>query len=80
MKRLGLLERGQVLALQVLDQRQLHHLGIVALADDDRHFANSDLDGGMIPALAGDDLEPSATLPNDERLDDSFFGHRSHKL
>ena len=37
-ERFGLLERGQVLALDVLDQRQLQHFGFVHVADDDREL------------------------------------------
>ena len=40
-KRLGLFKRRQVLALKVLDERELHDLGVVHLADDDRHFAKA---------------------------------------
>ena len=58
LQRLGLFERRQVLALEVLDQRDLDDLVVVHLADDDREFAQADLDGRLVAALAGDDLEP----------------------
>ena len=61
-QRLGFFERRQVLALQVLDQRQLEHLGVVDVADDDRQLAQADLDRRLVAALAGDDLEPLAAL------------------
>ncbi len=64
-QRLRLFERRQVLALQVLDQRQLHHLDVVDLADDDRDFAQPDLDGGVVAPLAGDDLVAAAALAHD---------------
>ena len=38
------------------------------------------LHGGLVPALAGDDLEPVAALPDDQRLDDALFGDRRHQL
>ena len=65
MQRLGLFERRQVLALKVLDQRQLHDLGVVDFADDDRHLAQADLHGGVVAALAGDDLVAAQPLPDD---------------
>ena len=56
LQRLRLFERRQVLALQVLDQRQLHHLGVVGLAQDDRQLAQPDLHRRVVAPLAGDDL------------------------
>ena len=79
-QRLGFFERRQVLALEVLDQRQLHHLPIVNLADDDRHVAQADLDGGVVAALTSDDLVAGAALADDQRLDDPLFRHRCHQL
>ena len=61
-QRLGLFERRQVLALEVLDQRELDDLGVVDLADDDRQLAQADLDRRLVAPLAGDDLEPVAAL------------------
>ena len=57
MQRFRLFERRQVLALDVLDQRDLDDLVVVDLADDDRDLAQADLDRRLIAALAGDDLE-----------------------
>ena len=57
--RLGLFERAEVLALDVLDERDLDDLGVVDLADDDRQLAQADLDGRLVAALAGDDLVPA---------------------
>ena len=62
MQRLGFFERRQVLALQVLDQRQLEHLGVVDVADDHRQLAQADLDRRLVAPLAGDDLEAVAAL------------------
>jgi hypothetical protein len=39
-----------------------------------------DLDGGVVAALAGDDLVAAATLPDDQRFDDAFLGDRRHEL
>ena len=39
-----------------------------------------DLDRGLVPPLAGDDLEPVAALADDERLDDALLGDRRHQL
>ena len=61
-QRLGLFERRQVLALQVLDQRELDDLGVVDVADDDRQLAQAGLDRRLVAALAGDDLEALAAL------------------
>ena len=69
-KGLGFFKRRQVLALQVLDQRELDHLGIVDLADHDRQLAQPDLHRCLVAALAGDDLEALAAGPHDQRLDD----------
>ncbi len=80
LQRLGLFERRQVLALEVLDQRDLEHLGIVDVADDGRQFAQADLDRRLIAPLAGDDLEPLAALADDQRLDDALLGDRGHQL
>ena len=62
LQRLGLFERRQVLALQVLDQRELEHLGVVDVADDDRQLPEADLDRRLVAPLAGDDLKPLAAL------------------
>ena len=58
-QRLGLFERGQILALKVLDQRELDDLGVVDFANDDRQLAQAGLDRGLVAALARDDLEPA---------------------
>ena len=63
-ERLGLFERRQILALEVLDQRELQHLALVDVADDDRQIAEPDLDRRLIPPLPGHDLEPTGALPD----------------
>ena len=67
MQRLGLLERCQILPLDVLDERDLDNLVIVDLSDHDRDFAKSDLNGCLISPLTGDYLKTAATLPNRPR-------------
>ncbi len=79
-ERLGLFERRQVLALQVLDERQLHDLDVVDVPHHDGHFAKPRLRRGVVPALAGDDLKTAAALTHDQRLDDPFLGHRGDEL
>ena len=79
-QRFGFFKRGEILALEVLDQRQLHHLDIIHFADDHGNLPKADLDGGVVPALASNDLEPAGALPHDEWLDDAFLGHRGHQL
>ena len=78
--RLGFFERRQVLALDVLDQRQLQHLAIVDVADDDRQLVQPGLDRGVVAALAGDDLVARAALAHDQRLDDALLGDRRDQL
>jgi hypothetical protein len=73
-QRLGLFERRQVLALDVLDQRQLQHLGIVDVAHDHRQFDDTGPDGGLITPFAGDDLVAVTALAHDQWLDDPLFG------
>ena len=60
MQRLRLLERRQILALDVLDQRNLDDLVIVDFADDDRDLAQPDLDGRLVASLARHDLKAAA--------------------
>ena len=66
MQRIRLFERGEVLPLQILDERQLDDLPVVHIANDDRELLQADLDRSLIPPLAGDDLIPAALHP--ERL------------
>ena len=61
----GLLERRQVLPLEVLDERQLDDLGVVGVAEDDRQLAEPGLNGRLVPPLPGDDLIAVATLADD---------------
>ena len=79
-QRLGFFERGQVLALDVLDQRQLQHLGLVDVADDHRQLGDAGTNRRLVAALASDDLVAGAALPDDQRLDDPFLGQRGDQV
>src|SRR6185437_14185254 len=76
---LGLLERGEVLALDVLDQGDLEGGAIVELLDDDRHLVElRELRGAPAP-LAGDDLigVGGVGMPaHEERLEDALLADR----
>ena len=80
LQRFGLLERTEVLALQVLDQRDLDHLAVGDLADDDGDLVEGQPDGRLIAPLAGHDLEAPPSRPDDERLEDALLGNRGHQL
>ena len=77
---LRLLERIQVLALEVLYQRDLGDLVVLDVLDDRRHFRQPGLDGGLIATLAGDDLEAALTAPDQDGLEDPFLGDGRHEL
>ncbi len=76
MQGLGFFEGRQVLALDVLDERELQHLGVVDVADDDRQLDDSGADGGLVTALAGDDLVALTALADDQGLDNPLLGQR----
>ena len=76
---LGLLQCRQVLALQVLDQRDFQCIRICQRADDDRDLVHADALRRAPPPLAGDQLE--GRFLNGERadqqgLDDALFADR----
>ena len=80
MERLRFFERRQILALQVLDERELQHLGVVGRADHRRQFPQADLYGRLIPPLARHDLEPAATLTHQQRFENPLLGNRRDQL
>src|SRR5262245_43929091 len=80
MKGFGLFERCQILSLDVFNECDLDNLVVVDLTNDDRDVAEPDLDGCLVSALAGDDLETATTLADDDRLDDAFLGNGRHQL
>jgi hypothetical protein len=69
-----------VRSLQVLNERDLDHLVVVDLTDDDRDVPQTDLHRGLVPPLAGHDLKTMSTLSDDDRLDDALFRNRRHQL
>ena len=79
-QRFRLLERRQILALQVLDQRELDDLGVVDLADDHRQLAQAGPHRRLVAALAGHDLKAVAALADDQRLDDPLLADRGDEL
>ena len=81
-----LLDRAQVLALDVLDQRQLQLVAVGRLAHGDRHARQARGGRGAQPPLAGD--QPVAhgaglaarQLRHQQRLDHSVLAHRLRQL
>ena len=68
----GLLDRVEVLADHVLDQRRLQPLGLLLVADHRRHLLDPGLLGGAPAALAGDQLVAAVGEGADEqRLNDA---------
>ena len=65
---LGLLDRVQVAALDVLDQRRLEDLLVVEFHDVDWHFRESGGLGSAEPPFAGDELIAVLGRPNDQWL------------
>ncbi len=71
----------QVLALDVLDQRDFQQLRIRDILDDyDGNFGNLGELGGTPAALARDDLIGLAVPPDDQRLDDSVGANGSRQF
>ena len=73
----GLFQRAEVLALQVLDQRQLEQRLGRRFLDDDRHALEPGLARSQQTPLAGDELVRRAAWlrgpADDERLDDAVL-------
>ena len=67
----GLLDRVEVLALEVLDDGDLHRLLVGDLADDGGDGGFAGALGGEPAALAGDELEASGVLADGDGLDDA---------
>src|SRR5436190_9544924 len=66
-----LLDRVEVLARHVLDERQLESLALVGVANDRRHLADPGDHSGAEAALAGHELEVAAgERPHDDGLQD----------
>lgn len=72
-ERVGDFDRVEVLALDILDERDLHEAVISEFLHDDRNFLESGNAGGAEAALSGDELIAIACAADDERLDDAVF-------
>src|SRR5690606_34179691 len=81
-QRFGLLDRVQVFALQVLDQRDRERGLVVELANDDRDLLQAGAPRRVPAALAGDDLIGVAARgigrawSYDDRLQDPLLADR----
>ena len=76
---LRFLERVEVGALDVLDDRQFERFAIADIDDDDRHFVQAGALRGAPPPFAGDDLVgvgDARHRPDDHRLDDAALADR----
>ena len=74
-----LLQGGQVLPLQILDERHLQRLAVGEIADEHRHFVQPRPLRRPPAPLAGDNLERRRVVhapPHQERLQDAFGGDR----
>ena len=70
----GRLDRVEVLALQVLDERELELVAIDELADDGRDAIEAGRLGRPEAALAGDELVAVDRLGDEDRLEDAVLG------
>jgi hypothetical protein len=79
---LGLLDRREVGALDILDDGDLEALGVGKLAHQRRHDAQAGGLRGPPAALAGDDLELARVHrgPHQDRLQDPLGAHRGRQL
>ena len=79
-ERLGLLEGRQVLALDVLDQSDLHRLSIVDIPLDTWELGKTRLHVSLISALSGNDLKLLPKTPDDEGLDHTLLADGGGQL
>src|ERR1044072_14357 len=82
---LGLLERRQVLALEVLDEGDLERLLVGDVELDDRHLEETGSQGRMVPALAGDDQMAlvafaAGVLADEQRLQQTLVADRRDEV
>ncbi len=71
-----LFERVEVLALEVLDHRQLADPLVVEVHDAGGDLVELGLDAGAEPALAGDELVAVVDRPDEDRLDHAVLAER----
>ncbi len=76
----GFLENVEVLALEVLDQGDLHGLVFGDIELDAGQLLQADVLRGDEPALPGDDLEPVAHGPDKDGLENALGADRIHEL
>ncbi len=69
----GRLDRVEILALEVLDQRELELVAVGELADDGRDALEPGRWRGPQPALAGDELVAVDRLGHEDRLEDAVL-------
>ena len=66
-------DRVQILALKILDERELEHILVACLAHDHRRVLQSYALRRTPAPLASDEFEVFARTTDDQRLDDSLF-------
>src|SRR4029079_7114482 len=72
-----LLDRGEVLARHVLDEREEEAVPVVGLAEERGQRVQAGLAGGAPATLTGDALVAAfRTRPDDDRLQDSLMAER----
>ena len=70
---LGFFDGIEVLALEVLDERQFQHGAVVGLAEDDRHLGQAEQLGRPPAAFARNQLQPVVAFAHDKRLHNALF-------
>ena len=78
--RLGFLDRVQILALDIFDQRDLERGGVVEVAHDNRDFMETRALGGAPAALTGNDLIGAAVRADNDGLDHAARGDRGREF
>ncbi len=76
----SLLDRVEVLALDVFHERPLEHLVVADGPDHDRDLRKPGPTGGPQAALSGDELEAGVGFADDQRLEDSLLADRGGEL
>jgi len=71
-----LVDRVEVLALEVLDHSQLENALVVEDEDPGGHFVKLSFDAGAQPAFAGDELVSLARRPDQDRLKHAVLSQR----